>query len=108
MVSKLIPEGDEIDLHLITWNEEHYKKKLAEDLSDIVTSVHDLGINLTYEFKSGHDRYIETDTGWKIVLGRGLDFFEKPDGNFNIAEIYQGKRRCRNCEITFIKSTVKK
>jgi len=108
MISKLIPEGDEIDLHLTTWNEEHYRQKLAEDLSDIVTSVHDLGINLTYEFKSNHDRYIETDNGWKIVLGRGLDFFEKPEGNYNIAEIYQEKRRCRNCEITFIKSTVKK
>jgi hypothetical protein len=31
-----------------------------------------------------HDRWIVTDTGWKIILGRGLDIFQKPDDKFTL------------------------
>jgi len=41
--------------------------------------------------------------GWKIKLGRGLDIFEKPAFRFDISDVMQEQRQCRNCEITFIR-----
>lgn len=104
MLAKLKPQGEEIHLHLITWNAEESIPDAIDNMEDISESVLDLGIILTYEFKNIHDRSIIADNGWKIVLGRGLDIFEKPEGKFNIAEIYQEKRQCKSCEITCIKS----
>jgi ATP-dependent Lon protease len=50
-----------------------------------------------------HDRSIMTDNGWKVLLGRGLDVFERANGRFNVAEFDQRKRKWKNCEITFIR-----
>ena len=46
------------------------------------------------------------DNGWKIVLGRGLDIFQKTNGWYDIAEYYQEKRLCKACEITICKNKV--
>lgn len=62
-----------------------------------------LGIHLTYRLEEHHDRYIAADNGWKITLGRGLDIFEKIEGRFNVADIDQTKRKCKSCELTFIR-----
>ena len=43
------------------------------------------------------------DNGWKITLGRGLDIFEKVEGRFNVAGIDQTKRKCKACEITYLR-----
>lgn len=59
---------------------------------------------MTFEFNPNqHDRFIQADSGWKIILGRGLDIFLKPEGKFNVADLYQEKRKCRACEITYLK-----
>ena len=44
------------------------------------------------------------DNGWKIILGRGLDLWQKTSGRYDIAEYYQEKRLCKEFEITVIKS----
>lgn len=95
---------EEIELNVITWNEPDEMLKLStENLNEIAESVFDLGIKMTFEFNPNlHDRFIQADNGWKIVLGRGLDIFLKPEGKFDIAEIHQKKRKCRACEITYI------
>jgi ATP-dependent Lon protease len=50
-----------------------------------------------------HDRFIAADNGWKITLGRGLDIFEKIEGRFNVADMDQTKRKCKSCEMTYLK-----
>ena len=47
--------------------------------------------------------FIAADNGWKINLGRGLDIFEKTEGRFNVADLDQSRRKCRSCEITYLK-----
>lgn len=96
---------EEIELNVITWNEpDEMLKTTSENLEEISESCFDLGVKLTWEFNPNqHDRYIETDNGWKIVLGRGLDIFLKPEGRFNIADLCQKKRKCKSCEITFLR-----
>lgn len=105
MLAKLKNNEEEIVLNVITWNEpDEMLKSSAESLNEIAESVFDLGIKMTFEFNPNqHDRFIQSDNGWKIILGRGLDLFLKPEGRFNIADLYQEKRRCRATEITYIK-----
>ncbi len=44
-------------------------------------SLESIGIIFTYEFDENiHDRSINMDNGWKIVLGRGLDIWQKTGG----------------------------
>ena len=95
---------DEITLNLVTWNEPDVMLQESTDsLTEIATSLFDSGIHLTFEFNPNiHDRFIKSDTGWKIVLGRGLDIFQRPEGRFNIAGFQQDQRQCKSCEITFV------
>lgn len=106
MLARNKREEEEINLEVLTWNEPEDKLQISkENLEEISESVFDLGIKLTYDFNPNiHDRYIESDNGWKIILGRGLDIFLKPEGKFNIAEMWQEKRKCRACEITYFRS----
>jgi ATP-dependent Lon protease len=107
MLAKQKEETDEIELHVITWNEpDEMLKVSAETLEEISQSLFDLGVKLTWEFNPNqHDRFIKSDNGWKIVLGRGLDIYLKPEGRFNVATLHQEKRKCRACEITFIRNS---
>lgn len=97
---------EEIELRVITWNEpEEMLKVSTENLNEIAESVFDLGIKMSFEYNPNqHDRYIQADNGWKIILGRGLDIFLKPEGKFNVADLYQEKRKCRATEITYLRT----
>lgn len=97
---------EEVELNVTTWNESDDMLKLSsENLNEIAESVFDLGIKMSFEFNPNqHDRFIQADNGWKIVLGRGLDIFLKPEGKFNVADLYQEKRKCRATEITYLRT----
>lgn len=94
---------DEVNLEIISWNDEAYINDSISYFEELQESVTDLGINLTYRMENHHDRYIAADNGWKITLGRGLDIFEKIEGRFNVADMDQTKRKCKSCEITYLK-----
>lgn len=93
---------EEVNLHLVTWNNAQYMQDSIYTLEEIKENVGELGINLTWEFLDLHDRFIKANNGWKITLGRGLDIFEPREGRFNIGDIYQEKRKCKNCEIIYL------
>ncbi|MDZ4205488.1 MAG: BREX system Lon protease-like protein BrxL [Bacteroidales bacterium] len=104
MLSKIKSSEEETSLHVITWNEEEFRKQSEEALYEIMIIVEEIGINLTYEFKDVHDRSIVADNGWTIVLGRGLDIYEKEEARFSLGEIDQERRRCKNFTITYLKT----
>lgn len=93
----------EINLEVVTWNSEEYINDSIALFEELVPSVHELGINLTYRMEQHHDRFIAADNGWKINLGRGLDIFEKIEGRFNVADIDQTRRKCKSCEVTYLR-----
>lgn len=96
--------GQEVKLHLSTNNNEEYIENSKDAFKEIEESLAPVGIKFTYEFNEEiHDRFIDIDNGWKIILGRGLDIFQKTSGRFDIAEYCQDKRRCKSCEITYVK-----
>lgn len=95
---------DEIRLHVITWNIQDRIPDSELSFQELIPSVKELGIDLTYEYQNLHDRNIVVNNGWRIQLGRGLDIFEPRDGKFNPAEYYQERRSCKNCEIIYMNS----
>lgn len=103
MLGSIKEPEDEISLEIITWNNEEYLEDSKAFLEELQESVQEIGVKLTYRLEQHHDRYIIADTGWKITLGRGLDIFEKIEGRFNVADLDQTKRKCKSCEITYMK-----
>ncbi len=93
----------EIDFEVITWNTEEFMADSIAFLEELQSNVLEIGINLVYKFENNHDRFIDTDNGWKITLGRGLDIFEKTEGRFNVADLDQTRRKCKACEISYLK-----
>ena len=69
-----------------------------------------LGIVFDVEFaepQTIHDRSISTDTGWKILLGRGLDIFQRmSDSPFDLATKYQKYRELKAFGITYLRDSV--
>lgn len=99
-------DDQEVNIHLVTNNVEEYLQDALQSFKEMADSLEESGIYLTYEFDGSlHDRSIVTDTGWKVVLGRGLDIFQKSRGRFDISEFDQEKRLCKACEITYLKVT---
>lgn len=94
---------EEINLHVITWNDIEHTPLSIDNLDEINESLRDSGIQFSYEFQDLHDRSIVADNGWKIKLGRGLDIFEKPAFRYDISDVLQEQRQCRNCEITYVR-----
>jgi len=103
MVAEMKQEGEEVNIHLITNNEKEYIEEAAQAFEEIKDSLEPLGIFLDYQFQeNSHDRYIITDTGWKIIIGRGLDIFQKLPSSYDLASVYQEKRKCKQTEITYL------
>lgn len=97
--------NEEIKLKLITSNSEEYIENAQEAFKTMRYSLESMGIILDYEFDDFiHDRYIKLNNGWKIILGRGLDIWQKTGGWYDINEYVQEKRSCKSCEVTFIKN----
>lgn len=104
LLAAALPAGEELALHLITFNNEEYLANSREAFKEVSDSLTGSGIQFTFEFdETIHDRAIQSDTGWKIILGRGLDIYQKTTGRYDIAEYMQEKRLCKACEITYLK-----
>lgn len=100
---KKSPEN-EVKLHLVTNNNEDYIEGAKDAFEQMTYSLESIGILFTYEFdENAHDRSIVLDNGWKILLGRGLDIWQKTGGWYDVNEYIQEKRLCKSCEITYMK-----
>ena len=104
LIAEIKKEDDEVKIHLVTFNTEEHLDSSKQAFDELSDSLIDLGIELTHEFsETQHDRCIEMDNGWKIILGRGLDIWQKTNGRFDIAEVYQEKRLCKEFDLTVVK-----
>lgn len=75
---------EEVHVHLVTKHadDQHIDNQIAS-LNQVRDAFGQLGIIATYEFSdTAHDRYIESDTGWIVTLGRGLDIFQQYDASW--------------------------
>lgn len=107
-LAKLISEKKdpetEVKVHLVTSNNEDFIENAKDAFEQMRYSLESMGIIFSYEFDDFiHDRSIEMNNGWKVILGRGLDIWQKTGGWYDINEYIQERRLCKACEITFVK-----
>jgi len=75
---------------------------LSEKLDQVQAGALAKRIEFSYEFDSSkHDRCIQTNTGWRITLGRGLDIFHRAEGKYSLGFIDQTQRKCKETSIVF-------
>ena len=109
MLLKIKPVGDEVDVKLITKKDPTETNNQDTLLSRLQENLEGSGVNFNYEFDSSdtfHARSISTDTGWKIILDRGLDIFQQYDFHdaFCLANNIQEERLCKAFEVTYIRN----
>ncbi len=99
----LVDKSKKISISLTTsYDNVKQKEENSIKFEAIKKNLKSHNIDFEVEFSETiHDRSIETDGGWRIVLGRGFDIFQKPEYDLN--QTSQEKRKCRKTSIDFIK-----
>lgn len=98
--------ADEISVLLVTKEDKgDYQQQHLLMLKDIQDSAASVGVKFNVDFDGTiHDRSIRTDNGWKILLGRGLDIFQKGSGSqFDISSRRQEFRQVVAFGVTYIR-----
>ena len=104
MVKDVSTVQDTVKIHLSTQNDDDEKvAEVIDSFNDLADELLPMGIEFTFDFKADHDRFIQTDTGWTIVLGRGLDIYEK-FGRFSLSRCNQRNRRCKAFNVSINKT----
>jgi len=100
----IAPEEGELHLVLVTGCDPGQENELLAKLEEVKNGLIRDRIVLEYRLDNTlHDRWIESDTGWRINLGRGLDIFQRPEDKFTLGFMDQTKRKCKSTTITYIK-----
>ena len=73
---------------------------IAEKLGELKQSLLEMDVELEIELNPNiHDREIRLDNGWIIKIGRGLDFYQKPGGWFEIGSNDLSLRKCLETKV---------
>jgi len=73
---------------------------IAEKLDELKQSLLELDVELEVKLNpSIHDREIRLDNGWIIKIGRGLDFYQKPGGWFEVGANDLSLRKCLETKV---------
>jgi ATP-dependent Lon protease len=111
-VARAKDPADEVALKLVTVENQDGPDKAQRQLEfllQIKKSAGVLGIVFDVDLVDSqaiHDRSITTDTGWKILLGRGLDIFQRmADSPFDLATKYQKYREVKGFGITYLQDS---
>jgi ATP-dependent Lon protease len=107
-VARCKPPDAEVAVHLVTQLDEFNGESQIEYLEQMQANAPPVGIRFTWEFDTQdrlHARHIVTDHGWKILLDRGLDVFQRYEMNdaFAFENRVQEFRACKAFEVTFLR-----
>jgi ATP-dependent Lon protease len=97
--------ADEISVTLVTKEDTgQFQQQHLLMLKDIQDGAASVGVKFNVRWdETIHDRSIRADNGWKIVLGRGLDIFQKGSGSqFDIGARRQEFRQVVAFGVTYI------
>lgn len=107
VVEKCKSEADEVVVELTTSLDEYNEQIQTRNLETIRESCMQMGINFSFKYDATiHARSITTDTGYKVLLDRGLDIYqncERKDA-FQFTTRMQKYRPCKRFEITYLKN----
>lgn len=92
---KLVTSSDDAETFAKT-------KAMLDDLMQSLLEVDvQLEVNLNPQM---HDREIRADNGWTIKIGRGLDFYQKPDSYFEIGANDLSMRKCLETKVDIFRT----
>ena len=79
--------------------------EIAEKMEELKQSLLDLDVELEVKLNPNiHDREIRIDNGWTIKIGRGLDFYQKPSGWFEVGVSDMNLRKCLETKVDIFKT----
>jgi ATP-dependent Lon protease len=110
MVIRRKQPEDQVLIHLVTGPDDGNVPRQRELLDSIAMACAGTGVDFSYAFDTSgaaHARDIVTDTGWKIILDRGLDIFQPPmktDG-FSLGDRLQDHRTIKGFYVTYVRVT---
>lgn len=78
---------------------------IAEKLDELKQSLLELDVELEVKLNPNiHDREIRLDNGWVIKIGRGLDFYQKPGGWFEVGASDLSLRKCLETKVDIFRA----
>ncbi|WP_419587916.1 BREX system Lon protease-like protein BrxL [Thiolapillus sp.] len=106
-IARIKPDDEEVSVYLVTVEDEFKGDQQEEYFQKIQEAAAPIGINFSWEFSKDeglHARHIVTDTGWKILLDRGLDIFQRYEMSdaFSFSNRLQEYRPCKAFEVTYL------
>jgi ATP-dependent Lon protease len=97
------PSVEKITL-VTSYDDQTNVQEMTEVLNDLRQSLLDLDIALDVKVNENlHDREIRIDNGWVIKIGRGLDFFQRPDSWNGVGANDLSLRKCLETSIDIFK-----
>jgi ATP-dependent Lon protease len=93
-------------IHLITgYDDKTQLTDITGKLAELKQSLLELDVELEVEPDPNvHDREIRIDNGWVIKIGRGLDFFQKPAGKFEVGVTDLSLRKCLETKVDIFRA----
>jgi len=103
----LVTSGNVKKVHLITGSDDQVQQAEASDrFAQLQASAEPAGIVFTWEFSDTiHDREIRFDNGWVVKIGRGLDFYQKPDNWFSVGSADMTLRPCLETKVDIFRGS---
>jgi ATP-dependent Lon protease len=100
---------DQVSIHLVTGPDDGNVANQRSLLDSITDACVGTGVAFTWAFDetgTAHARDIVTDTGWKIVLDRGLDIFQAPikREGFALGDRLQEHRTIKGFYVTYLRT----
>ena len=81
-------------------------KELVARLDELKQSLIELDVALEVKVNENlHDREIRIDNGWVIKIGRGLDFYQKPDSWYGIGSNDLTLRKCLETKVDIFRAS---
>lgn len=107
MVIQRKPLEDQVNIHLVTGPDDGNVGSQGALLDSITDACVGTGANFTWAFDeigTAHACDIVADTGWKMVLDRGLDIFQAPIKHecFTLGDRLQDHRSIEGFYVTYV------
>lgn len=78
---------------------------ISEKLEELKQSLLELDVLLEINLNANlHDREIRIDNGWVVKIGRGLDFYQKPGGWFEVGSHDLSLRKCLETKVDIFRA----
>ena len=101
----VVEVGTVKSVKLLTGSDNQYQQAETEEkFTMLQDSLKEHGVEFTWQFSDTiHDREVRLDNNWLVKIGRGFDFFQKPETWFSIGSNDYNIRPCLETKVDIFK-----